>query len=266
MKIIVSRQELQAALLFASNDDSRPVLNAVCIEVSARGHKPTIVSTDGRRLAVIQSQAEQAEEFDESNQIVLAADFIKPICALSKALGGKIFPWIQFVTKAGSKQVQVELIGGKLTLDSEEGALVEGQYPNWKQVVPSRKLERTQINDLGINAEFVGDFAKCAKIFDLNPVIQINLIAKDSALEVKLSGAEYFYGLIMPCKAEEETDYQPEFLQIIKDLPTPEPEQPETEAGESELEDTVTISTPGVKPVTMTTKQFSAAAKKLSKK
>jgi hypothetical protein len=40
----------------------------------------------------------------------------------------------------------------------------------------------------------------------------------------------------------------------------------ETEPTTKELEGTVTISTPGVKPVTVTTKQFAAAAKKLSKK
>lgn len=33
MKIIITRQELKAALLFASNDESRFVLNGVLIEV-----------------------------------------------------------------------------------------------------------------------------------------------------------------------------------------------------------------------------------------
>lgn len=261
MKIIVSRQELQAALLFASNDDGRLVLNGVCLEVTPSCHKPTLITTDGRRLVVIQSQAEQAEEFNESCQIILAAAFVKPVVALSKALGGKIFPWIQFENKAGSQQVRVEFIGGNATLDSESGALIEGVYPDWKKVVPSKKMERTQINDLGINAEFVGDFARCAKIFDLNPVIQINLIAKETALEVKLSGAEYFYGLIMPCKADEETDYQPEFLQIIKDLPVVEKKTtPETE-------DEMEVIVDGKKKVKMTpTKLIEEIGKKFTKK
>lgn len=221
MKVIVSRQELLTALLFAGKDDSRFTLCSVCIEVGSRSDKPNIIATDGRRLAVIQSQAVQPEDFDDKGdgQMLLTSEFVKAVCALSKALGGKIFPWIQFATTAGSSQVFVELIGGDCSLNTATGALVEGVFPKWKECVPSKKLERTQITDLGINAEFVGDFAKAAKIFELNPVIQINLIAKESALEVKLSGADYFYGLIMPCKADEEENYQPEFLGIVDDLP-----------------------------------------------
>jgi len=231
MKVIVSRQELLTALLFASKDDSRFTLCSVCIEVNPRSNKPNIITTDGRRLAVIQSQAEQPEDFnnDEAGQMLLTSEFVKAICALSKALGGKLFPWIQLTNTKGSSQVFVELVGGDCSLNTASGALVEGAFPNWRAVVPSKKLERTQISDLGINAEFVGDFAKAAKIFDLNPVIQINLIAKESALEVKLSGASYFYGLIMPCKPNEDENYQPEFLGIVEGLPVKAEPVKETE-------------------------------------
>lgn len=221
MKIIVSRQELLTALLFASKDDARFTLCSVCIEINPRSNKPNIIATDGRRLAVLQSQAEQPEDFDnsESEQMLLTSDFVKAISALSKALGGKLFPWICLSNKKGNSQVFVELVGGNCSLNADAGALVEGEFPKWRACVPNKNLPRTQISDLGINAEFVGDFAKAAKIFELNPVIQINLIAKESALEVKLSGADYFYGLIMPCKPNEDTDYQPEFLGIMENLP-----------------------------------------------
>ena len=221
MKIIVSRQELLTALLFSSKDDARFTLCSVCIETNPRSHKPNIITTDGRRLSVIQSQAEQPEDYDtkENGQMLLSSDFVRAICALSKAIGGKLFPRIQFENTKGSNQVNVELIGGNCSLNTDSGALVEGAFPNWKACVPSKNMERTQVSDLGINAEFVGDFAKAAKIFELNPVIQINLIAKESALEVKLSGADYFYGLIMPCRPNEDTDYQPEFLGIVENLP-----------------------------------------------
>jgi hypothetical protein len=243
MKIIVSRQELLTALLFSSKDDSRFTLCSVCIEVGPRSNKPNIIATDGRRLAVIQSQAEQPKDFcnEVASQMLLTSDFVKAICALSKAIGGKIFPWIQFNNTNGSSQVFVELIGGDCSLNTATGALVEGSFPNWRAVVPSKKLERTQVSDLGINAEFVGDFAKAAKIFDLNPIIQINLIAKESALEVKLSCADYFYGLIMPCKADEEENYQPEFLGIaenlpIKEVPPAAEKQSEINVGDGKME------------------------------
>ena len=270
MKIIVSRQELQTAILFSSKDDSRFTLCSVCIETSPRSKKPNIITTDGRRLAVMQSQAEQPEDFDNTTaeQMLLTSDFVKAICALSKALGGKIFPWIQFANTKGSSHVFVELIGGDCSLNTATGALVEGEFPNWRSCVPSKKLERTQVSDLGINAEFVGDFAKAAKIFDLNPIIQINLIAKESALEVKLSGADYFYGLIMPCKPNEEENYQPEFLNIVENLPVrvTEDEPPQEPDTEPEGGDTkVTISTAGMEPVTTTVGNMQKASKVFEK-
>lgn len=116
MKIIVSRQELQTALLFASKDDSRFTLCSVCIETSPSYHKPNIITTDGRRLSVIQSQAEQPVDYDTASteQMLLTSDFVKAIVALSKALGGKIFPWIQLTNTNVSSQVFVELVGDKL--------------------------------------------------------------------------------------------------------------------------------------------------------
>jgi hypothetical protein len=227
MKITVSRQELSAALLFASTDESRYVLNGVLIECRTAGvSKPTLVATDGRRLAVIETIADQDFDEREDRSLLLKADFIKPLCSLSKSLGGKNNPWIQFSNKAGSNQVRAVFVGSNCVVDVEDGALIEGQFPNWRQILPAKNSVRRPINDLGINSEMVGDFAKAAKIMESEtPIIQMNLIGKEAAIEVRLCSLPSFYGLIMPCKADESIDYQPEFLQVSKLFPPPKPDE-----------------------------------------
>lgn len=188
MKIILSRNEILAALLFTSDDEARFVLNGLCVEVNPDA-RPVMVASDGRRLAVIESQAEQAEVFTEHYQMLLRADFLRPICALSRAFGGKLFPWIEFESKPGSKRVSVTFIGGKCYFEAEENALIEGTYPDWRKVVPDKNVPRTQINDLGINAAYVADFVRAGKALDAKTtMIQMNLVGEDSAIEVKIPG------------------------------------------------------------------------------
>jgi len=229
MKITVSRNELMAALLFASGDDSRPILNSVCIETRAND-KPTMVATDGRRLVVIETKSDQPEDGgQEAGRFVLRADFLKPVCALNRALQSKLFPLVTFTVTPGSERVVVEFMGGDFFMEAHKNALAEGEFPNWRQVLPPRdKGKRIPITDMAVNAELVGDFAKAAKLLDAAaPVVQMNLVGKEQQIEVKLSGVDNFYGLLMQCKLDEAVNYQPEFLAIVKDIPTADSGEPE---------------------------------------
>ena len=265
MKAVISRFEILAALIFASEDDARFVLNSVCLTLK-RNSQPVLVATDGRRLAVIKSQALQEEAITAAHTIILRADFLKAICALSKTLGGKIFPWIIFENKPGSKVVSVEFMGAKCSLVSEENALVEGEYPDWRACLPG-KSEREAITDIGLNAAMIGDFAKAARLLDCgNPVIQMNLVGKEKQVEVKIPGVPHFYGLVMQCKLDPDTDYQPEFLAIVENLP--EPPAKDTPAGEENPDDqtTVELSSGGKTTGPIPLKKFTAAARAMSRK
>ncbi len=236
MKLIVARQELLAALIFASEDESRYILNGVCLQVNASGN-PILVATDGRRLTVIESQAIQEEVLPtDAPEMVLRTCFVKPVCALSKVFGGKVFPYIAFERHPGGKRVVVTFMGGHVALDAEDGATCEGTFPNWRQCIPAKGL-REPITDLGLNAEVVGDFARAAKLLECgNPVIQMNLVGKDRQVEVKIPQVPYFYGLVMQCKVDEAVDYQPEFLGIVEDLPKPLAETDEEEVEQKDAE------------------------------
>jgi hypothetical protein len=219
VKAIVTRQELVTAMLFASEDESRYVLNGVCITGVEHGKHPIITATDGRRLVVIETTAEQADTH-EPGEIVLRGEFIKAVAALSKAIGGKLFPWVSFEIKPGSDRLFVALVGANCFLEFESGAIIDQAYPGWRNAIPSKRAIRQPVSEIGLNADFVGDFAKAAKTLECEtPIVQMSLVGKDSAIEVKLIGRPNFYGLVMQTRLEEGTEYQPEFLGITKDLP-----------------------------------------------
>jgi hypothetical protein len=261
MKVIVHRNELLAALLFASTDETRYQLCSVLIEVRA-ARQPTVVATDGRRLVCIESEAEQLkDELTDDHQILLRSDFVKPICALSKALGGKLYPWLQIENKPGSRRVFVSSVGGDFYLESEETALVEGEYPNWRQCLPSKKAQKVGITAIALNSEQIADFARAAKVLEAKtPIIQMHLVGKEQQVEVRILGEDNFYGLVMQCKLDEEMEYQPEFVSIVEELEAASDEKEKAKPGDS----TVTI-TAGGQSVELTDKQFARACRKLSR-
>lgn len=238
MRLTFSRQELLAAMLFTSEDESRYVLNGLCLKYRPE-QKPIAIATDGRRLTVIESAHDQEADsiFQEAQeaQIIVRSDFIKPLCALNKSIGGKLFPLITFEHKPGSKRLMVHMAGGKFYLEAEDGALIEGDFPNWMQVIPPKNQKREPIAEVGMNAELVGDYAKAVKMLEASSsIVQMNLVGKEQQIEIRIPSVPNFYGLLMQCKLQEGVDYQPEFLGIIKDLPKPEEKTEETEAAAKE--------------------------------
>src|SRR6185503_16120980 len=98
---------------------------------------PLVVATNGRSMVVIESEAEQTEETTQSS-FVLASQFLKAFLpfAKSRALAIRFEPHLP-------KRVLAHLNGGEV-LDMETGAVIEGDYPNWRLVAPTGKKETVQ--------------------------------------------------------------------------------------------------------------------------
>jgi hypothetical protein len=269
VKLTFSRQELLAALLFASEDESRYVLQSVCLEYRP-GAQPVAVATDGVRLTIIESKAEQDKSSaeKESRKIILQAEFVRAACAMNKAIGGKLFPLILFENKNGSPILTASMCGNNLFIESHTGALVEGNYPDWRGVMPPKNQKRQPISEVGINSDYIGDYSKAAKALEASSsLVQMSLVGKEQAIEVSIPAAPNFYSLIMQCKLKEGTDYQPEFTGIIDALPTPEPEEedpPRIKTADEEA--TVRITTSGHDTGEMPLSKFKSAAKRLAGK
>jgi hypothetical protein len=88
--------------------------------------------------------------------------------------------------------------GVDCAIDYEKRAVIEGDYPKWRQVLPAG--EKSPIPVLGLNANYIGDFSKVAKVLGVDPMIRCNIFKQDSAIEVLVQGKENFYAVVMPTK------------------------------------------------------------------
>jgi DNA polymerase-3 subunit beta len=129
------RAMLKKTSFAVSTDESRYVLNGIFI--SLKDGKMTLVATDGRRLALVDEEVEISEKS--------AGEFIVPAKAISE------------LNRLLQDKGEVELKFGEnqssFALKNEKGfsvllitKLIEGNYPNYRQVIPGEAKERIPIN------------------------------------------------------------------------------------------------------------------------
>lgn len=117
--------------LCASHDDSRPVITGVQFNLS-NGEKAEVVATDSYRLGVANLDVEAIGEVPDSSPI-LPARIIK---ALAKELKGRDGRAVMHIGTAGQQEHQrflVEFSFGEISWIMRP---IEGEFPNWKALVP----------------------------------------------------------------------------------------------------------------------------------
>ena len=137
-----------------STDETRYVLNGIF--ASFKEGKMTLVATDGRRLAMVENEV----EFPSSHE----CDVIIPTKAVQE-LGRLLNEEGDLVLRLTDSQVAFEANDTLLV-----SKLIEGNYPNYKQVIPSNTTERIQV---GREAFF-------------ETVRRVSLLASDKSNSVKL--------------------------------------------------------------------------------
>jgi len=123
------KEMLQRTSYAASADETRYILNGTLM--SFRGGKVTLVATDGRRMAL----SEQELEFPKENEI----DLVVPTKAVNEVL--RILKDEGTVKVYGAKN-QVAFECGDVLLISK---LLEGTYPNFRQVIPTQCEQRVTV-------------------------------------------------------------------------------------------------------------------------
>ena len=114
-----------------STDESRYVLNGIFI--SLKDHKMTMVATDGRRLALVDEEVDISE--NSQGEFIVPA---KTVNELNRLLQDK-----------GEVELRYAENQAAFTLKDEKGSsvlivtkLIEGNYPNYRQVIPAETKER----------------------------------------------------------------------------------------------------------------------------
>src|ERR1044071_5083373 len=117
-----------------STDESRYVLHGIFI--SLKDHKMTMVATDGRRLAMVDEEVDVAEQ--SQGEFIVPA---KTVAELNRLL-----------TDKGEVEVRYAENQASFTLKDEKGSsvliitkLIEGNYPNYRQVIPAETRERVTL-------------------------------------------------------------------------------------------------------------------------
>jgi DNA polymerase-3 subunit beta len=122
----VLRDMLKKTAYAVSNDETRYVLNGVFMGL--KGDKITVVATDGRRLALMEHDIEIPKGAEA--ELILPT---KAVNELERLLADKG----DVKLSIGENQIVFELDG--TTLASK---LIEGTYPNFRQVIPTETKER----------------------------------------------------------------------------------------------------------------------------
>ncbi|MFM8364801.1 MAG: DNA polymerase III subunit beta [Verrucomicrobiota bacterium] len=138
-----------------STDEARYVLNGILFSLFE--NKLTLVATDGRRLALFDSDL----EFPKSDE----GEFILPtkaVTELQRLLGDEG----DVVISNSPNLVSFEVSGAKLV-----SKLVEGNYPNYRQVIPGEARERITLEREAF----------------LNCVRRVSILSSDKTSSVRLN-------------------------------------------------------------------------------
>ncbi len=139
----------------ASTDESRYILNGVLL--SFKGDKLTVVATDGRRMALF----EQEVEFPKNAE----GDIVLPFKTVDELLK----------TLKDSGPLKIVATDNQISFEFDEmlivSKLVEGTYPNFRQVIPAQCEERVAIEREAL----------------LTALRRVALIASEKSNSVKLS-------------------------------------------------------------------------------
>jgi len=137
-KVILSQETVKGMLkktAFAvSTDESRYVLNGIFL--SLKDHKMTMVATDGRRLALVDEEVDITEK--SSGEFIIPA---KAVAELNRLLQEKGDVEIKF----GENQASFSLKNEKDLPVLLVTKLIEGNYPNYRQVIPGEARERVPL-------------------------------------------------------------------------------------------------------------------------
>ena len=150
----ILRDALKKTSYAISTDETRYVLNGILF--SFKENKLTLVATDGRRLALVDLEL----EFPRSQEVEIIVP-AKAVTELGRLLGDEGDVRLSVEENQVSFQINDTLLASKL---------IEGNYPNYRQVIPGEAKERVTLE---------------RELF-LNAVHRVSLLSSEKSNSVKL--------------------------------------------------------------------------------
>lgn len=197
---------LSGMLNFASRDESRPILNGVCLSVSSAGC--IAVATNGRIFAAYEC-GEVTGGGTEAVSVILPSTEIVRLTKLAKASKG-----YDLVLSINAERQDLNHISAKLGVIETPVRLIAGKYPEWRKVWP----KSTSSGSVRVNVD--ASYLTCisAALSDISEAVfgpknkektnrtEISMFQADVKSEVRFYSRPLpgFAGLLMPVKIEDE--------------------------------------------------------------
>jgi DNA polymerase-3 subunit beta len=177
-KVLLPQENIRAMIrktsFAVSTDESRYVLNGIFI--SLKEGKMTFVATDGRRLALVDEEVDISEKS--------AGEFIVPAKAvneLNRLLQDKGDVELKFGENQASFALKNET-GFSVLLITK---LIEGNYPNYRQVIPGEAKER-----IGVGREELVQALRRAEIMTSEKANSVKLAFGKNLLTITANSPE----------------------------------------------------------------------------
>ena len=183
------KEMLRKVLYAASQDDTRRTLKGVLM--SFKDEKLTMVATDGRRLALVENEIEFPK--DAERDIILPS---KTVQELMRSLNGE---------EETSVKVQKSQIAFKVGSVMIYSKLIDDQYPNYKQVIPSETIEK-----IAVDRQLLLDALDRASVMTMDEAHSTKLIFSEGKLTVTSAASD-----IGEAKDEVPIKYAGETIEII---------------------------------------------------
>jgi len=199
MKITIDHSIIKALLICAAKQDIRYYLKGVCVDARADGTL-VLVATDGHRLLAYPVAVDNIEALAPGEYTIPreALEAVKP------AKAGRVTLPIHIDITTEPDQPDPERVGvtikGKTSITvtgatSAVTAPIDGQYPNWRRIVPAS----TSGEIAQFNADYVSGFGDVCKLLGGKYGPYINHNGGACAVVTNLPGA---LGLIMPMRMD----------------------------------------------------------------
>ena len=183
------KEMLRKVSYAASQDDTRRTLKGVLM--SFKDEKLTMVATDGRRLALVENEIEFPK--DAERDIILPS---KTVQELMRSLNGE---------EETSVKVQKSQIAFKVGSVMIYSKLIDDQYPNYKQVIPSETIEK-----IAVDRQLLLDALDRASVMTMDEAHSTKLIFSEGKLTVTSAASD-----IGEAKDEVPIKYAGETIEII---------------------------------------------------
>lgn len=192
--VTINRTSLRALLPLAAKEDIRHYLNGIAFEIDANVVR--LIATDGHCMGILRHElAEEEREDGRSLTVIMPRD----VC--ERAAKRNAIDWIRLECAEGEAWSIVDC-ESRVTFKP-----VDGRFPDWRRVVPSKVTGIAS----PINPELLGRFVKSARALSLKRAIvsvahngcvddEGNSTGAGAAL-VRISCSD-FVGVVMPMRDE----------------------------------------------------------------